>query len=161
LKIQEIERLIELVSRHKIGSLELKTGGMEIRITRNEGRGLMVTAGPLDAARSEGGAAPVQGHPAPEEPGAPPTAAEIEEQEGIQIIKATMVGTFFQAPSPGAEPFTPVGGIVRKGQVICIIEAMKIMNEIESEISGRVVRQFVEDAQPVEYGEPLFAVASD
>ncbi len=74
------------------------------------------------------------------------------------MVKSPIVGTFYDAPSPGAEPFVKVGDSVEVGQVLCIIEAMKLMNEIETDVSGEVMRIFVENAQPVEYGEPLFAI---
>ena len=158
MKIEDIERLIELVARNEIGSLELKTGGMEVRITKAEGRASLVEVAAPVVRTAAGHPGPPQGLPPMPEAAAAAAVAEIEEQEGITIMRSTMVGTFYRAPAPGAEPFVQVGQSVRKGQVICIIEAMKIMNEIESELSGEVVKQFVEDAQPVEYGEPLFAI---
>ncbi len=84
---------------------------------------------------------------------------EWEQQPGIRLIPATMVGTFYRSPAPGTDNFARIGAEIRKGQVICIIEAMKIMNEIEAEIAGEVKAIFVEDGQPVEYGEPIMAIA--
>jgi acetyl-CoA carboxylase biotin carboxyl carrier protein len=89
-----------------------------------------------------------------------PPAAEVatESTEGLFIMKSPIVGTFYSAPSPSAPPFAAVGDPVRVGQVICIIEAMKLMNELESEVAGKIVRAYVENGQPVEYGQTLFAI---
>jgi acetyl-CoA carboxylase biotin carboxyl carrier protein len=84
--------------------------------------------------------------------------AATESTEGLFIMKAPIVGTFYSAPSPSAPPFAAVGDTVKVGQVICIIEAMKLMNELESEIAGKIVRAYVENGQPVEYGQSLFAI---
>ena len=81
-----------------------------------------------------------------------------EDEENLHVITASMVGTFYRRPNPEADNFVSEGDVIKKGQVICILEAMKILNEIEAEVSGTVVKVFPEDAQPVEYGEPLFAV---
>jgi acetyl-CoA carboxylase biotin carboxyl carrier protein len=147
-KIEEIERLIELVARNDIDSLELKTGGVEIRISKDR--------------RWAAAAAPSVPH-APSPPAAAPpvpaTAAEPDEEAGLHLIRASMVGTFYRSPNPGAPPFVEVGDTVRKGQVLCILEAMKIMNEVECDVDGKVIRVYPEDRQPVEFGERLFALA--
>jgi acetyl-CoA carboxylase biotin carboxyl carrier protein len=95
-------------------------------------------------------------------PSAAPPAAPIppaeDELAGAHIIKSPIVGTFYESPSPGAPPFVKAGDTVSVGQVLCIVEAMKLMNEIESDYSGTVVKRFVENGQPVEYGQQLFAV---
>ena len=88
-----------------------------------------------------------------------PVVAEVEPAAGI-TIEAPMVGTFYRAPSPNAEPYVHEGDVVKEGQILCIIEAMKLMNEIESKVTGRVQKIFVENAQPVEFGQPLFLVES-
>ena len=151
MKIEEIERLIELVSRNDIDSLELKTGGVEIRISK-ERKGVTVVA---PAARAE---APARGQHALAAPSEP---AAGDDEEGLYILTASMVGTFYRAPNPGAPPFVEVGDVVRKGQVLCILEAMKIMNEVESDVVGRVARIYAEEGQPVEFGERLFALHLD
>jgi acetyl-CoA carboxylase biotin carboxyl carrier protein len=159
-KIEDIERLIRLVSENDLESFEMKSGGMEIRITRDGRKGVQAQVVPMSVPP----ATPAPGPEAvpvavPADASAEPTAEELEEQEGVHVVRATMVGTYYRAPAPGTDPFVQVGQDIRKGQVICIIEAMKIMNEIESEVSGRVTRMFVEDAQMVEYGEPIMAVS--
>ncbi|MGH7186908.1 MAG: acetyl-CoA carboxylase biotin carboxyl carrier protein, partial [Pseudomonadota bacterium] len=87
-----------------------------------------------------------------------PAAAARAEEEGLHQVRSPIVGTFYEAPSPGAPPLVRVGDQVTAGQVLCIIEAMKLMNEIESDVAGEIVKKFVSNGQPVEYGQPLFAV---
>jgi acetyl-CoA carboxylase biotin carboxyl carrier protein len=161
LKIDEIQKLIELVSRNDIDSLELKTGGVEIRISKSRG----VAGYPvLHAPATEAAAAPPARSPRPaaeREPEAADVPPEEADEEDLHVIYSSMVGTFYRSPAPGADPFVEIGDTVRKGQILCIIEAMKIMNEIESDATGRLARVYVEDGQPVEYGERLFAVATD
>jgi acetyl-CoA carboxylase biotin carboxyl carrier protein len=89
---------------------------------------------------------------------APAPAAEAED---FHLVKSPIVGTFYEASAPGAEPFVKIGDHIQSGKVLCIIEAMKLMNEIESDAGGTVVKRFVENGQPVEYGEPLFAIRPD
>jgi acetyl-CoA carboxylase biotin carboxyl carrier protein len=91
---------------------------------------------------------------------AAPAAAEasVDEDAGLHIVKSPIVGTFYESPSPGAAAFVKIGDQVENGQVLCIVEAMKLMNEIESDAAGEVVKRFVQSGQPVEYGQPLFAV---
>jgi len=92
---------------------------------------------------------------APASASGPPEARQTED---LHLVKSPIVGTFYGSPSPGAEPFVKVGAFVETGQTLCIVEAMKLMNEIESDESGEVVRVFVENGQPVEYGQPLFGI---
>ncbi len=98
--------------------------------------------------------------PAPQVGSATPAAPEApaDETAGAHVIKSPIVGTFYESPSPGAPPFAKVGDTVSVGQVLCIVEAMKLMNEIESDYSGTIVKRFVDNGSPVEYGQPLFAV---
>jgi len=154
-KIEEIERLIELVAKNEIDSLELKTGGVEIRICK-ERKAVVVAppARPEGPVRRTASPLPAQARPAP---GDSPEPAP-EEEDGLHVVRSSMVGTFYRSPSPGAPAFVEVGDEVRKGQILCILEAMKIMNELESDVAGRVARIYVEDGQPVEFGESLFAL---
>ncbi len=87
-----------------------------------------------------------------------PAASSASSSDDLHLVKSPIVGTYYGAPSPGAEPFVKVGGFVETGQTLCIVEAMKLMNEIESDTSGEVLRVFVENGQPVEYGQPLFGI---
>jgi len=142
-ELVEIRRLIRLVQRTGIGELELSTGGRTVRIAAH-------SSGPMEAvpggsaSEARGGAA---GRPAPA--GEPKT-------ETLLTVTSPMVGTFYRAPAPDADPYIEVGTLVEVGQTICIVEAMKLMNEIESEVRGRVVKILVENAQPVEFGQKLF-----
>ena len=113
-------------------------------------------AAPLPVATGvEGSVAPANGGPVAEAAAAP---AEVDEEAGLHIVKSPLVGTFYDAPSPGADLFVKVGEMVESGKVLCIVEAMKIMNEIESDASGQVIKVFVKPGQPVEYGQKLFGL---
>ena len=134
---EEIKELVQLVVESGIAELELERGGDRVRIRRT-----LDSTAPAAAA-----SAVVETAPAP----APP-----ESKDHIQ--KSPIVGTFYECPKPGDPPFVKVGDAVEAGQILCIIESMKLMNEIESEIAGTVVAKLVENGRPVEYGEALFAI---
>jgi acetyl-CoA carboxylase biotin carboxyl carrier protein len=136
----EIRELIQLVVKSGIAELELERGGDRVRIRRTTGSP----------------AAIVEAAPAAQPASAPATAAAPASQDHIQ--KSPIVGTFFEAPKPGDPPFVKVGDAVEVGQILCIIESMKLMNEIESEVAGTIVAKLVENGRPVEYGEALFAI---
>jgi len=159
---KELKELIEFLIEKDIAEFELERGDVKVRIKR----GVADSGEPRYFAVPPAPAAPVlpppapAAHPAPTSPApAPPAApAESEEEAGLHIIRSPIVGTFYEAPSPGAPPFVKVGDKVAVGQVLCIIEAMKLMNEIESDYAGELIKTFVTNAQPVEYGQPLFTV---
>ncbi len=138
---REIRRLADLLRDYGLTEVEVEREGVRIRLRRE----------PAPVAASAAPAAPpaIAGTPA----AAPTTSAS---EAHLLTIEAPMVGTFYRAASPDAQPFLRDGDRVKKGQVVCIIEAMKLMNEIESKVAGRVVKVLVENAQPVEYGQPLF-----
>ena len=147
--LRKLKTLIDLVSESNIHELE---------ITEAEGKVRIVKAGAEPPAQIY---APVATHAAP--PATAPAAgagtpAVAEAAESGHIISSPMVGTFYRAASPGAPPFVDVGSTITEGDTVCIVEAMKIMNEIESDCSGRVTRVFVESGQAVEFGQPLFVV---
>lgn len=146
--LNEIKRLIQLVQKSGIGELEVSEGERTIRIT----------AAPLAAAVSYA-AAPAQSAPAPApvQAAAPPVAAPNADAHLVTIV-SPMVGTFYRAPAPDADPYVELNSQVDLGQTVCIVEAMKLMNEIESEVRGRIVRILVDNGQPVEYGQSLFLV---
>ena len=134
--------LVELATEHGLAELEVEQGGLRVRIVREH----------PPAAGAPAGAAPAgaSGQAAP---------AVIEEHAANLVrMEAPMVGTFYRAPSPNAAPFVNEGDAVKEGQVLCIIEAMKLMNEIESRVAGRVIKILADNAQPVEYGQPLFLI---
>ena len=144
----DIERLLDLMDARGLEELEVEREGLRVRF-RKPGRPAApaVAEAAQTSAEAKAGAEGVQ------------TSAEAKAGEaGLAIIKSPIVGTFYRSPEPGAEPFVDVGAAVRKGQVVCIIEAMKLMNEIDADQDGEIVTIFVEDGQPVQYGESLFAV---
>jgi len=145
--LRKLKKLIDLVQESGIAELEITEGEEKVKIVK--GGVVSVSAAPIMAMPA---AAPVAAAPA-----AAPAAAEAPDagQEG-HVVKAPMVGTFYRSPSPDAKAFVEVGQAVKEGDTICIIEAMKLMNEIEADASGVVKAILVENGQPVEYGQPLF-----
>ncbi len=152
--MREIQRLIELGEKKGLAEFEVEKAGVRIRVkyVRDASVVQYLPSGSLPG--------PVVGSPAPDVAGAGPAkpAAVQEEDKDLSFVKSPIVGTFYAAPDPNSPPFVKVGDRVKPGQVLCIVEAMKLMNEIESEVSGEIVKVLVENAQPVEYGEPLFAI---
>lgn len=158
LKFEELCQLIRVVSEQKVSSVEIEQDGMRIRI---DGVAAPVPAGaPLLA----GALAPVAFAPSEAlRPVASPDGAGERggaDEAGLVFVTSPIVGTFYRSPNPEAPPFVEVGAVVRKGQVLCIVEAMKLMNEIESDVSGTVVKVYADNAQPVEFGQRLFALRS-
>ena len=155
MRIEEVRRLIRLVEESEIGELEVWKWWGRIRIRKaaaqNGSAHQIVTAGTVADIRPAPAAEPVPTAPAP-------APAPADENAGITPIKSPMVGTFYRAPAPDAEPYVSVGDVVEPGQTMCIIEAMKLMNEIQSEVRGRVVRILVDNAKPVEFGQTLFYI---
>jgi len=152
-----IKRLVKLVETSDIEELEIQEEGFQVRITRSKG----VTQNPLVAAAPHMPSASPVIVPPPQEP--PVQDAKVEssaeaESENVVEICSPMVGTFYRAPAPDAAQYAEVGDVIQPGKVLCIIEAMKLMNEIEAEVSGKIVKILAENAQPVEYNQPLFLV---
>ena len=150
--LRKLKTLIELVESSGIAELEIEEGEERVRITRAVAPSPAPTV-VAPAALANGGAPPAAPAAAP----APPPAAPAE-VEGHQV-KSPMVGTFYRSASPGAKPFVEVGDSVQVGDTLCIIEAMKLMNEIESDKAGVVKQVLIENGQPVEFGQPLVAIA--
>jgi acetyl-CoA carboxylase biotin carboxyl carrier protein len=148
--LTEVRQLIRLVQRTGIGELEVSSGGRTVRISANAGVPLGVAASPVMTS-----APPPASGRAGQNDASPPAAPAAEHHVAIT---SPMVGTFYRAPAPDADPYVEVGDMVEVGQTVCIIEAMKLMNEIESEVRGRVVKLLVDNAQPVEFGQRLFLV---
>ncbi len=157
--LQNIKKLVKIVNDSQIAEIEIEEEGQRIRITRSVGIPVAMPA-PAPQVYQQVPAAvaevPVQ-HVAEAPAAAAPVQATVEESL-YHEVKSPIVGTFYRAPSPDADPFVKVGAPVSNGSTICIIEAMKIMNEIESDVSGTIVKILVENAQPVEYNQPLFLV---
>ena len=152
LDISEIERLLAFMQKHNLEQFEFSRGDFRVALKRGW----------------DGGSAPAPARPAPssgassrsaDAPAAPaPSAAPAET---AHIIKSPIVGTFFSAAGPDSPPFVKPGDHVKAGQVVCIVEAMKLMNEIEADVAGVIVKALVDNAQPVEYGQPLFSIKPD
>jgi len=157
---KEIKELVEFLVEKDIAEFELERGDIKIRIKRPQiAAGVSgVVSGAASYAASPA-PAPALGSPHPTPASAPAAAAPATaSEEGVEIIKSPIVGTFYEAASPGAPPFVKRGDNVAVGQVLCIVEAMKLMNEIESEKAGQIVDVLVANGQPVEYGQPLFKI---
>ena len=164
LTFEQIKELIELVAQNRLQGLELERSGFRLKIDGQQ-------AQQAAAMPAEAGASPLASAPAPAmtasappasapAPAAAPAAASAPSgpPAGSHVVTSPIVGTFYSAPSPDANPFVEVGSRVKKGQVLCIIEAMKLMNEIESDADGVVAEIYPQNAQAVEFGEPLFAI---
>ncbi len=151
-ELGELRQLIRLVQRTGIGELEVASGGRSVRISATSSGAGVVT-------EHAAGLAPVTRPAAPSAAAAPMEAKPAADPTAhLKALTSPMVGTFYRAPAPDADPFIEVGDIVEVGQTVCIIEAMKLMNEIEAETKGRVVQVLVENAQPVEFGQKLILV---
>ena len=154
---EEIKELVRLVVESGVAEIEVQRGENRVRIRRTLGvRNEVAHVAPADnfqAERAAGGVQPAVAPPVPQ----PAPAATAPAGNEI-TVKSPIVGTYYDSPKPGDPPFVRVGDSVEPGQVLCIIESMKLMNEIESEIAGTVVSKLMENARPVEYGEALFAI---
>ena len=160
---KEIKELIEFLIEKDVTEFELERGDVKVRIKRGAAEAV---TGPQDRiiavhAASPAPAQPIgvpAGHAAPV-PVAPAASASPEKpEEGLHMVLSPIVGTYYESPSPGSPPFVKVGDTIEAGQVLCIVEAMKLMNEIEADVAGEVVKMLVKNGQPIEYGQELFAV---
>src|SRR3954454_14798389 len=158
---KELKELIEFLIDKDITEFELERGDVKVRIKRAQE--IHYTTAPASVSAPvplpTQHAAPAHQAPASAQASpAPAPAAAPSEEEGLHTVKSPIVGTFYESPSPGAPGFVKVGDTITVGQVLCIVEAMKLMNEIESDVAGEVVKISVNNGQPVEYGQPLFLV---
>ena len=162
--LDEIRELIQAVISSGVAELEVQRGDNRVRIRRTARVSVThhdVAAAPVPAYSSEHLPAPVPAPPpVPAAPlaSAPSQAADVMSDPSLVIVKSPIVGTFYESPAPGSAPFIRIGDSVQPGKVLCIIESMKLMNEIEAETSGVIVSKLVENGHPVEYGEALFAL---
>ncbi len=163
---KEIKELIEFLVEKDIAEFELERGDVKVRVKRGADSHLSgvqmaqmanapQTAAVPVAPQMQASAAPL---PAPSAPAAPITPVAIAEEAGLHIVRSPIVGSYYESPSPGSTAFVKVGDHVQVGQVLCIVEAMKLMNEIESDAAGEIVKIMMANSQPVEYGQPLFAI---
>jgi acetyl-CoA carboxylase biotin carboxyl carrier protein len=151
MNLDDIRQILDLVREHDLAELEIERDGLKVRVRKADltpPMSVPVAAVPLAAAAPQIAAA-ASAAPAP-----------AEEPEGMElaVIKSPIVGTFYRSSEPGARPFVEIGDVVRKGQVLCIIEAMKLMNEIESDTDGEITAIYVENGRPVQFGDRLFAL---
>jgi acetyl-CoA carboxylase biotin carboxyl carrier protein len=149
---EEIKQILALVKEHELAEFELAHQDFKIRIRKDSPHPAPVPPPAPAPAAPAAMAAPAL---TAASPAAPPA---VEDGEELAVVKSPIVGTFYHAPEPGAPPFASIGDVVRKGQVLCIIEAMKLMNEIESEYDGEIVKAYVDNGKPVQFGERLFAI---
>ena len=158
MNLKEIKELVQFLKEEDITEFELERGDVKIRIRRGAtdsaqppaDRIIALHPAPLPQMQvAAAAAAPVVAQPASD-------AARAE--EGLHIVRSPIVGTYYESPSPGAPPFVKPGDSVEAGQVLCIVEAMKLMNEIEADVSGEIVKCMVKNGQPIEYGQELFAI---
>jgi acetyl-CoA carboxylase biotin carboxyl carrier protein len=155
-----LERLLEFMEEHGLEECEYAKGDFRVRL-RKPSSGMMLQPSTIAMQPEAGrGAPPARGLPSREhEAGLSAAAAADEEKIATgHIVKSPIVGTYYESPNPGASAFVKVGDHVSAGQVICIVEAMKLMNEIEADVAGQVTKVFMHNGQPVEYGQPLFSI---
>jgi acetyl-CoA carboxylase biotin carboxyl carrier protein len=168
INVEQLKQILDLVREHDLSELEIEQEGLRVKVRKDAAGGLMVHPGGSSAhvaphqTRASGGTAPAAPAAMPAAPGAaaPPAslAEHAESDVELAVVKSPIVGTFYRSPEPGAPSFVEIGTTVKKGQVLCIIEAMKLMNEIDSEYDGEIANVYVESGQPVQYGERLFAI---
>jgi acetyl-CoA carboxylase biotin carboxyl carrier protein len=159
---KEIKELIELLVEKDITEFELERGDMKVHVKRGSTAAPVVHVAPVLQAATVAAApstpASVAAPPASSPISVPSAPAADAADSDLVIVKSPIVGTYYEAPSPGTPPFVKVGDTVKEGQVLCIIEAMKLMNEIEAEVPGVIAKMFVGNGSPVEYGMPLFGI---
>jgi len=166
--LDDIQELLDLLAVKEITEFEMEQQGVKIRVRRGNshpvnagntnGYGFAPGPGPAIAAQPPSPVIPVATAPPTPSPAPAGPESAADSTDGLFIMKSPIVGTFYSSPAPNAPPFVKVGDTVQVGQVICIIEAMKLMNELEAEVGGQIVRAYVENGQPVEYGQSLFAI---
>jgi len=156
INLEQLKQILELVREHDLSELEIEHDGQRLKVRKDGAGGFLVHPQPAGAppppapptVRTAGGTAPTM----------PMAADDDDANVELAVVKSPIVGTFYRSPEPGAASFVDIGTTVKKGQVLCIIEAMKLMNEIDSEYDGEIVNVYVESGQPVQYGERLFAI---
>ena len=163
--LDQLKQILDLVKEHDLAEFEVEHEGLRLRVRKN-GAGALGISGPAPTlpphVAAVAAAAPVPATPvaatAGPAPAQPPEGDVAEAEIELAIVKSPIVGTFYRSSEPGAATFVEVGSTVKKGDVLCIIEAMKLMNEIDSEYDGEITNIYVENGQPVQYGERLFAI---
>jgi acetyl-CoA carboxylase biotin carboxyl carrier protein len=157
MNFDEIKQILDMMREHELSEFELERDDFKLRLRKNTA-GTWNGVPPMSNGQFAAPAAPAAAPVAPAGQETAPVLASADEALDLAVLKSPIVGTFYRASEPGAKPFAEVGDTVRKGQVLCIIEAMKLMNEINAECDGEVVKVYVENGQAVQYGERLFAL---
>ena len=157
--MDELRELISLLRENGLAELELENEGFRVRLRRESAYGESAPVAAVQHSAPAPTPAPAPAPSGPAHPGTQATTAAAQDQD-LHIISSPIVGTFYRSPSPTADAFVKIGSNVENDTVVCIIEAMKLMNEIQAETSGEVVKIYVENGQPVEYGQPLFGIQS-
>ena len=160
--LEQLKQILNLVREHELSEIEIEHEGLRLKIRKN-GAGPAVVALPAASAvpvaiSSTASAAPSPAAAATSMPSVAVSEAAPDAEVELAVVKSPIVGTFYRSPEPGAPSFVEIGSTVKKGQVLCIIEAMKLMNEIDSEYDGEIINIYVENGQPVEFGQPLFRI---
>jgi acetyl-CoA carboxylase biotin carboxyl carrier protein len=171
INVEQLKQILDLVREHDLSELEIEQEGLRVKVRKDTAGGHVIHPAAGTAAHLAAPAVRVAGAVAPALPAATtaataasaataptPRTDHAESDIELAVVKSPIVGTFYRSPEPGAPSFVEIGAIVKKGQVLCIIEAMKLMNEIDSEYDGEIVNVYVESGQPVQYGERLFAI---
>ena len=156
--LDEIRQILDMMRQHDLAEFELERDNVKLRLRKNSAGSWNGVIPPMPTVSYVAPPAPVAMPVGENSVPAPPVLTPANEDIDLAIVKSPIVGTFYRSAEPGAEPFAREGDYVKKGQVLCIIEAMKLMNEIESEHEGQLVKCYVENGQAVQYGERLFAV---
>ena len=165
INLEQLKQILDLVREHDLSELEVESEGLRVKVRKDSAGGLVIHpphastgAVATPAARPVHAPAPAVSPAAAAMPPSAPSAAAEESEVELAVVKSPIVGTFYRSPEPAAPPFVEIGSSIKKGQVLCIIEAMKLMNEIDSEYDGEIVNIYVESGQSVQYGERLFAI---
>ena len=154
--LDQLKQILDLVRQHELSEFEIEHDGLRLKIRKDVAGGVAVT--PVVPAAPVASSTSASSSPVPLSATGPAAAAAAADEVELAIVKSPIVGTFYRSPDPEAVSFVEIGTVVKKGQVLCIIEAMKLMNEIDSEYDGEIVNVYVENGQPVQYGERLFAI---
>jgi acetyl-CoA carboxylase biotin carboxyl carrier protein len=163
INVEQLKQILNLVREHDLSELEIEQEGLRVKVRKDGAGGVVVQPAGGGATHAAAAAAMPAATTSVMPPGSAatiPTSLHGDAQSDVElaVVKSPIVGTFYRSPEPGAAAFVDIGTTVKKGQVLCIIEAMKLMNEIDSEYDGEVVNVYVESGQPVQYGERLFAI---
>ena len=158
--LNQLKQILDLVRAHDLAEFEIEHDGLRLKIRKDAAGAPAIVASTVHAPSAAAAApAAASASAAPPATASGPTAADARDAEvELAVVKSPIVGTFYRSPEPGAPPFVEIGSQVKKGQVLCIIEAMKLMNEIDSEYDGEIANVYVEGGQPVQYGERLFTI---